>query len=90
MSKEIYTNRYGNEFTFTEDPDGNVLWEGDFEYIRTSLNEDKGITMIDPSGGPYLCSGMESTIFHSEIEGKEIVEFKETETGLKIILKQKL
>ena len=41
MSKEIYTNRYGNEFTFTEDPDGNVLWEGDFEYIRLKLKKNE-------------------------------------------------
>ena len=29
-----YTNRYGDEFTFTKQEDGSVLWEGDFEYCR--------------------------------------------------------
>ena len=29
-----YTNRYGDVFTFTKQEDGNVLWEGTFEYCR--------------------------------------------------------
>ena len=29
-----YKNRYGDVFTFTETEDGNVLWEGNFEYHR--------------------------------------------------------
>ena len=87
MNKETHTNRYGDEFTFTQDPDGNILWEGTFEYIRTSLNENKDIIMIDPGGGPYLCSGMPSDLVHSEIQDKEIVKFQEIPTGFKIILK---
>jgi hypothetical protein len=87
MDKETHINRYGNKFTFTEDPDGNILWEGNFEYIRTSLNENKDIIMIDPGGGPYLSKGMPSTIAHPEIEDKEIVKFQEIKTGFKIILK---
>ena len=30
-----YRNRYGDKYTFTKQKDGNVLWEGDFEYIRS-------------------------------------------------------
>ena len=74
--KETHTNRYGNEFTFTEDPDGNILWEGNFEYIRTSLNENKDIIMIDPSGGPYLSKGMPSPCSPRDRD-KEIVKFQE-------------
>ncbi len=29
-----YRNRYGETFTFTKQEDGNVLWEGPFEYVR--------------------------------------------------------
>ena len=29
-----YTNRYGDVYTFTKQEDGNVLWEGKFEYMR--------------------------------------------------------
>jgi len=82
-----HTNRYGEVFTFEHDDGGNILWEGNFEYIRTSLNEDKDVIMVDPAGGPYLCSGMESELIHSDIEGKEIVKFEYIETGFKIILK---
>ena len=28
------TNRYGDEFTFTPQEDGTILWEGNFEYCR--------------------------------------------------------
>lgn len=29
-----YKNRYGDTYTFTLDPDKNVVWEGDFEFCR--------------------------------------------------------
>jgi hypothetical protein len=29
-----YKNRYGDEYTFTEQEDGTILWEGPFEHIR--------------------------------------------------------
>ena len=29
-----YENRYGDVFTFTKQEDGNVLWEGNFEFHR--------------------------------------------------------
>lgn len=32
-----YRNRYGDIFTFTKDQDGNVLWEGNFEYCRVGF-----------------------------------------------------
>ena len=35
-----YKNRYGDEFTFTEDDDNNILWEGDFEYCRIGMPND--------------------------------------------------
>jgi len=34
MNKETYKNRYGDVFTFTPNEDGNILWEGDFQYCR--------------------------------------------------------
>jgi len=130
---ETYTNRYGDVFTFTPTEDGNILWEGNFEYHRCSwpnvyddaYNEykkdggtlsmkefieevhesiyDKNgryvspseignlyrdlvysdkdtISMVDPSGGPYLTRGM-------EFQGKVIDRFESVESGYKIILK---
>jgi hypothetical protein len=38
--KRIYKNRYGDEFTFTLQDDGNVLWEGNFEYCRFGMPND--------------------------------------------------
>ena len=127
MKSEIYRNRYGDIYDFTELPNGNVLWEGSFEHCRLgspnnygvayqaylgdstnnnlSLDEFKEtihkydeegdllkdyrplvesnlqvIDMVDPSGGPYLRSGM-------TILGKVIKEFKSTEQGYEIICK---
>ena len=54
-----YRNRYGDNYKFTKQKDGNVLWEGDFEYIRS------GDDFIDPSGGPFIRIGqMLSHIIH--------------------------
>lgn len=131
MKTETYTNRYGDEFTFTELEDGNIQWSGKFEWCRfgfpndytdayrayttnggtMSLSEFKDdvhraiydengdyismsdisqvygklvksktnvIDMVDPSGGPYLSSGM-------DILGKTIKEFKGNENGYLII-----
>ena len=35
-----YKNRYGDVFTFTLQDDGNVLWEGNFEYCRFGMPND--------------------------------------------------
>ena len=35
-----YKNRYGDVFTFTEDDDNNILWEGDFKYCRIGFPND--------------------------------------------------
>ena len=109
MTQVKITNRYGDEFLFTLQEDGNILWEGKFEYCRVgwpnNYNEaftqyiiDKGtkskkefeqavyeydseknqykypyldkyrkliqpdrtkLSMVDPSGGPYVAVGME-------------------------------
>jgi hypothetical protein len=34
------TNRYGDEFTFTPQEDGTILWEGNFEYCRFGWPND--------------------------------------------------
>jgi hypothetical protein len=35
-----YKNRYGDVFTFTEDDDQNILWEGNFTYGRLGFPND--------------------------------------------------
>ena len=129
-----YKNRYGDVFTFTEDDDHNILWEGNFEWCRFGMpndytrayneylkdNEGKQslmtlaqfkdvvhnyddetlsydypkyvkmveslideISMVDPSGGPYLSRGMSMDSFG--FEGYKIEDFKKIDTGYKII-----
>lgn len=34
MNSTKYKNRYGDVYTFTETENGNVLWEGNFEFHR--------------------------------------------------------
>ena len=34
MSKVQYRNRYGDIFTFSKTEDGDILWEGNFEWCR--------------------------------------------------------
>ena len=38
--KNTYKNRYGDEFTFTEDNNQDVLWEGEFKYCRFGMPND--------------------------------------------------
>lgn len=40
ITKETRTNRYGDEFVFTLQDDGNILWEGKFEYSRFGMPND--------------------------------------------------
>lgn len=38
--KITYKNRYNDIFTFTLQEDGNVLWEGNFQYCRFGMPND--------------------------------------------------
>jgi hypothetical protein len=40
MKTQEYTNRYGDKFTFTLLDDGNIKWEGNFEYCRIGMPND--------------------------------------------------
>ena len=59
MSKPSrYYNRYGDEYIFSPQEDGTVLWEGPFDHYRCGINEDEtGLMFIDPSGGPFISVG---------------------------------
>lgn len=127
MKTETYKNRYNDEFTFTELENGNIQWNGNFEFHRYGrpndylpaykayltvgglmgikefkqeihkYNDDDNkpsdisrvygkmvkskqniIDMVDPSGGPYLKSGMKQF-------DKIIKEFKRNKTGYEIV-----
>lgn len=40
ITKETMTNRYGDEFVFTLLEDGNIQWDGNFEYCRFGFPND--------------------------------------------------
>ena len=72
-------NRYGDTYTFTKQEDGNVLWEGPFEYMRA------GDDFIDPSGGPFIRIGqMLSHIVYSDDFNVIVEGFVNTEKGILI------
>ena len=74
-----YRNRYGAIYTFTKQEDGNVLWEGDFEYMRCGDN------FIDPSGGPFIEIGqMLSHVVYDEGFNVIVEGFTNTENGILI------
>ncbi len=132
--KNTYKNRYGDIFAFTLQDDGNVLWEGNFEYCRfgmpndytkaynqyvndnkhvqslMSFNQFKDvvheyddethqyiydkyvrmvesikdkISMIDPSGGPYISVGMPLSSFG--FKDLKVKDFETKENGYLII-----
>lgn len=82
---EQYVNRYRDVFTFTYDKKNNlILWEGDFKYCRYGWDngvdpKDNILNMVDPSGGPYISSGMQSNLIMKKVKGfyVDYLSFKE-------------
>lgn len=75
---EEYTNRYGDVFVFTYDPETNtVLWQvkkGSFDHCRYGWDNDVSpndnrYSMVDPSGGPYVSSGMDAKFLIKGLKG---------------------
>ena len=125
MKPQKYKNRYGDEYTFTPTEDGNILWEGSFEYCRMGFPNDytkaysryvqdggelelgkfidelhadqpnelsqkyrlvvesshDKINMIDPSGGPFISTGMKSEHIHPDVKEKIVTGFRPIENG---------
>ena len=61
-----YTNRYGDEFTFEENENGNIDWKGDFKYTRCGWDDDNKIMFVDPSGGPFISVGTNMLLYALE------------------------
>jgi hypothetical protein len=77
---EQYTNRYGDVFNFEHDPevdDNVIVWTGPFKYMRYGWDDDHTkddlrYNMADPSGGPYICSNMKSSLVMESVIGKRV------------------
>ena len=139
MKKVKYTNRYNDIFTFSKMDDGNILFEGEFKWMRCGwpnvyteayeayladtdtdeqmtmgefkiavhkyddekfeytplakmyqklvYSDTNKIDMVDPSGGPYMTSGMNMNYIDDEFEGMIIEQFKPVKEGYLIIVK---
>jgi len=55
--KVEYLNRYRDKYEFTQEDEQTIRWEGPFSYCRYSISKDGVVSMIDPSGGPYISVG---------------------------------
>ena len=83
---EKYINRYGDTFTFEINERGNIQWSGNFEHSRFGFNDNRDdITMVDPSGGPYIPLGMDMELFG--LEGK-VNGFIPNEGGYEIVVEK--
>ena len=79
MKTEKYTNSYGDEYTFTLQDDGNIKWEQNVTYCRYGFDKDPNvITMIDPSGGPFISVG-------STQMGMRVIGLEKMDTGYLIL-----
>ena len=67
-----YRNRYGDEYTFTKQKDGNVLWEGSFEYVRIGFPNvyKKAYQQFRKDGGQMNQYDFEEAV-HEQIYDKE-------------------
>ena len=81
-----YTNRYGDKFTFEFNERGNIDWKGDFKYVRCAFNDNPDdITMVDPSGGPYISIGTDMKLFG--LKGK-VNGFINKDIGYELVLEK--
>tara|TARA_B110000902_G_C14169193_1_gene536155 strand:+ start:761 stop:1018 length:258 start_codon:yes stop_codon:yes gene_type:complete len=82
-----YTNRDGDKFTFQLNEQGNIQWCGNFEYTRIGFKDNPSdLTMVDPSGGPYIANEMDMGEFG--FDGKIVNGFISNENGYEIVIKK--
>lgn len=70
-----YKNRYDDIFTFTEDDDNNILWEGDFDFCRIGYPND-----YTKAYNAYVNDNKHSKNLMSFNQFKEVVHTYDDET----------
>lgn len=70
--KVEYLNRYRDKYEFTQEDEQTIRWEGPFKWCRYSMSEDKVVSMIDPSGGPYISVGNTLRFIAPEFEKMKV------------------
>jgi|TARA_R110002153_G_scaffold56596_3_gene156290 hypothetical protein len=82
-----YTNRHGEAYTLDYMDNGNIQWCGNFEHIRIGFKDNPSdLTMVDPSGGPYIANEMDMGEFG--FDGKIVNGFISNENGYEIVIKK--
>lgn len=66
-----YHNRYGDAITFEHV--GNEVFMRGGKWLRYGYDDDKTITMVDPSGGPYIELGNNLKEFWPKAKYKDLV-----------------
>jgi len=80
-----YTNRHGDTFVFTRNEKGNIEWRGNFEFCRYGwVSDPKVLTMVDPSGGPYITIGTDMRIFG--FSRSKVVAIEKRDYGYELII----
>lgn len=68
-----FSNRYRDEYLFTRTSINVIKWEGPFKWYRTSEDKEGRLTMVDPSGGPYIGIGSKMEYIDPEFEGLVVI-----------------
>lgn len=82
-----YTNRYGDKFTFELNERNNLQWSGEFRHCRMGYAADPDdITMVDPSGGPYI--DLNTNMKEFGAPDKKVAGFIKNDDGFEIVLRK--
>jgi len=67
-----YKNRYGDIFIFSEDDNGDILWEGKFEYYRVGYPNDytKAYNVYVADGGKLSFNEFKNVVHESDEHNK--------------------
>lgn len=70
-----YENRYGDHYTFTLDDEGNILWEGKFEWCRFGMPNDytKAYKAYREDFGPLTLEEFKVQVFKYDDEKQDYV-----------------
>jgi hypothetical protein len=90
MNKVVtYKNRHGDKFVFKINERKNIQWSGNFEFHRYGFNDNpKDITMVDPSGGPYIDLDYNMEMFDKSFKGMNVSGFIGNDDGYELVINQ--
>lgn len=83
----MFKNRYGDTMSFEEVDGDTLLWRGSHNFERVSLDEMGNYTMVDPSGGPYICKGQDIGLDYPAWKGRVVDHIQHHEEGYLVVCK---